>query len=302
MKLCKTCVKTFTRKSGYKSHLKTAFHKRSLTKKISPPEALPDASDPNCYCIVCNIVFKSRNIYRQHLKNIHKMDVTPLKRTPEGNISPDPHNVKNYCDSCNWPFPSSKKYHYHLKCVRKILQRPKIPNLNILPDTDDPNFYCRSSQLKYKTRCTYNKHLQFIYKMELKPLRKKTVFNTTISINNTKNPNNASCFICKHRYSSKGNYQKHTMIVHKDGINMLVNRPKTMCNPDINPDPSDPNFNCSSCQRKYANYYCYCQHIRHYRTNVQLEHLSTVTPVMAGMDAGNPNNTSCTICERDFCR
>lgn len=62
---------------------------------VSIKQVLPDEFDPNLNCSVCNKVFGKPKSYRRHLKDIHKMQVTRLKPTPDLNISPNPNNSNN---------------------------------------------------------------------------------------------------------------------------------------------------------------------------------------------------------------
>lgn len=96
------------------------------------------------------------------------------------------------------------------------LQRT-IPNANITPDIKDANFYCKSYQYTYKNRHGYRHHLKVVHKMVIAPLRRKPIFDPSICVDNTNNPNNASCADCKFIYSSKYEYQKHLKTVHKHG-------------------------------------------------------------------------------------
>lgn len=190
-----------------------------LTRKPLPPEAVPDASDPNCYCIVRNNAFKSRRIYRWHLKNHHKMDLTPLRPKPDLNITPSLNNSSNHCDSCNWTLASERTYRQLLEPVHDIIipRKKAMPNPNILPNINDLNFYCNSCQLTYSSRSEYRRHLKRIHKTEIAPLVQQPIYDPTISVDDTKNPNNTSCAICKLIYSNKQRYQKHMKTIHKDG-------------------------------------------------------------------------------------
>lgn len=91
-------------------------------------------------------------------------------------------------------------------------------------------------------------------------------------------------------------------MVHKDGgRKMLVNR--ILRNIDINPDPNDSNFHC--CQRDYSSRDSFRTHIRRYHPNVQLQKINcgrmpTITSIMPEIDNGNINNTTCTICEKNY--
>lgn len=103
------------------------------------------------------------------------------------------------------------KYRDHLEKVHKIIL-PKLQksteNPDISPDINDPNFYCKSCQTKYKSRRNYRAHLRHKQKMQLTPLKKQTTFDSTISVGDTKKPDNTSCSLCKYTYTNKNSYQK----------------------------------------------------------------------------------------------
>lgn len=93
-------------------------------------------------------------------------------------------------------------------------------------------------------------------KLELAPLHRAALFDPTISIDDTKNPNNTSCVICKMKYSSIKSFQSHMRNYHSDGRNTPVDRSKHVgckrrksVNPNIQSDPTDPSFFCRSCRR-----------------------------------------------------
>lgn len=65
-------------------------------------KALTDGFDPNNYCRLCNRTFTQKSAYPVHLKQVRKMKLTPLKSTPDPNITPDPYGKSNYCQSCKW--------------------------------------------------------------------------------------------------------------------------------------------------------------------------------------------------------
>lgn len=273
-----------------------------LTRKPLPPEALPDPSDPNGYCVVCNLKFVKVASYRQHLRRTHEMKLAPVIRRPPGsNVSPS----SNHCQSCDWTFFSEESYQHHQETVHKInipKSQRSTSSSNILPDTHDPNFYCKPCQHTYKPLQIYRSHLKRIHNMDLTPLVKKTMYDPTISADVLKDPKNTSCPICKCTYSNRNKYRRHMATIHKDGKNTPVCRNETINSSNIQPDPNDPNLHCAACQRVYSNRQVYRHHLRLQHPNVKMYQIkggvqSTISPIMAEMDAGNPNNTWCNIWE-----
>lgn len=117
----------------------------------------PDKSDRHNCCSVCEKTFQSKFIYRNHFI-VHKMQLAPLKLTPDPTITPKADNTSNYCDSCNRRFASKDNYRIHLRVVHKMilpyLQRSRV-NPNVLPDKDDPDYYSKSCELKSKNLQLY---------------------------------------------------------------------------------------------------------------------------------------------------
>lgn len=197
-------------------------------------------------------------------------------------------------------------YIHHLERIHRMII-PRLPkptqNPNVLPDVDDPNFYCKSCQFKYKSRAIYRYHLRQTHKMELTLLVKQSIVDPTISVADTKNPNNTCCAICKIKYCRRTYYQQHMKKFHKDERDIPVNRGRKIPPSNIQPDPNDLNFYCAPCQRRYSAKHYYRPHICLYHPDIKLEKLTRrpcITPLIAEIDAGNAENTVCTICRRDY--
>lgn len=185
----------------------------------------------------------------------------------------------------------------------KLAPITRTPDPNILPDIDDPNFYCKSCQAQYASCKNYRIHLRRVHGLKLVPLRKKSTFDSTISVDDTKNPKDTTCIICKLRYSSRTGYQTHMKNTHKDGRSIPVNRAIIIPNSRIQPDPDDSNFFCRTRQRHYSNEYKYRRHIRLMHPDTKMEEITReaiMTPIMAEIDAGNSNNKTCTIYDYEF--
>lgn len=233
------------------------------------------------------------------------MKLAPVIRRPPGsNVSPS----SNHCQSCDWTFFSEESYQHHQETVHKIdipKSQRSTSSSNILPDIHDPNFYCKPCQHAYKSLQIYRSHLKRIHNMNLTPLVKKTMYDPTVSADVLKDPKNTSCPICKCTYSNRNKYRRHMATIHKDGKNTPVCRKETINSSNIQPDPNDPNLHCAACQRVYSNRQVFRHHLRLQHPNVKMDQIkggvqSTISPIMAEMDAGNPNNTWCNICRRNY--
>lgn len=145
---------------------------------------------------------------------------------------------------------------------------PKLPratpNRNILPDVDDPNFYCKSCQLTYKNRTKFRKHIRKIHKMELAHITRQLIHDPTAAMADLEHPENTSCTICMIKYTDKYLYRRHMKRVHQMDLNNKVD-------PNIQPDPEDPNFYCKPCQRHYSTRKYFRHHIRLFHPSTKLE-------------------------------
>lgn len=233
------------------------------------------------------------------------MKLTSHRPTPDRSICPNPDNASNYCDSCNWKFNLRSHYRTHLLIIHQIIipKQPRTrPDPSISPDVDDPDFQCKSCQTKYKNRDKYRQHLRYVHRMELLPLRKKPIYDLNTSPDDTLMINNKSCTICKVKYRNKYRYQAHMKNHHKAGRNTPIIRGRKVAHPNISPDPNDPNWFCLSCQRRYSSRCSYERHIRSMHPHVNIDNTGKklVNSIMVEMDAGNPKNKRCTICDREY--
>lgn len=135
------------------------------------------------------------------------MELTPLRPTPNSDITPDSYHKGNHCESCSWTFKLKHVYHNHLKRVYKMAIPHKMtiprktktkPNHDIVPDIDDPNYYCKSCQKSYKSNSKYCNHLRSVHRMKLSLLRGRSEPTPTISIDAIpKDPQNKTCVVCQ---------------------------------------------------------------------------------------------------------
>jgi transposase-like protein len=126
---CRSCNYQFTSKNGYRGHLlrthkmKLKPSERSMPKLIPQPNILPVVDDPESNCRSCNHRFSSKQWYRSHLVNVHKMDLDLLsveKLKVRQSISPVVDDPNNNCRPCNYQFSSKQAYRTHLIKVHKI--------------------------------------------------------------------------------------------------------------------------------------------------------------------------------------
>jgi hypothetical protein len=121
----------------------------------------------------------------------------------------------------------------------------------------------------YSDGCAYRKHIRDIHKLKLTPLQENAIYIPDMA-ENYEDPENRSCTICKRRYFNRTSYRLHVRTVHKNGKKMVPPPPvgKSRVNPDVQPDPNDPNFYCRSCKTTYGRKYGNIRHIRMFHASV----------------------------------
>lgn len=116
----------------------------------------------------------------------------------------------------------------------------------------DPNYFCQSCQYNYKSRSNHRTHLRRAHKMNLLPLVKSSIQLSLLMMHKIQTTQVVQ--YAKKKYSNKLSYQVHVKNFHKYGREMPLNETiKSIANQNIQPDPNNPNFYCSSCQRQYLN-------------------------------------------------
>ncbi|KAI8640677.1 hypothetical protein BD408DRAFT_419471 [Parasitella parasitica] len=139
------------------------------------PIILPDPNDQNYYCCACNLQKASRASYRSHLKNFHKMPLTPLQPplfTEASPRLPNLYDANFYCRVCERKFKDSVAYRRHCGKYHGMLigRTPTVPDPNIIPDPDDPLNYCQACNRSYEVRSIFRDHLRRVHKMALAPV------------------------------------------------------------------------------------------------------------------------------------
>ncbi|KAI9260410.1 hypothetical protein EDC94DRAFT_649045 [Helicostylum pulchrum] len=144
-KVCETCNVYLTSRQ-YGTHIKSRNHIRN-TKALT---MVPDISDTNNYCVVCDRAYAGQSAYFRHLKYTHKIRLNMLL--------PDNSRLLLGCTQCEQRFPSLASYRLH---IRKNHNREPSPckNPGVVPDIHDAEHYCRSCEKKYKTHVNYYSHL-----------------------------------------------------------------------------------------------------------------------------------------------
>lgn len=124
----------------------------------------------------CNHSFLARQLYNQHLRNVHRLNITQRRRPKsDPSIKPDLNDPNFYCKPCKTSYLNNGEFRKHLRRAHQFdlpsLKPEKNPNTQ--PDPDDPNFDCKSCNSKYLDRVNFYVHLRNTHKMSLGPLRSK---------------------------------------------------------------------------------------------------------------------------------
>ncbi|GAN01948.1 hypothetical protein MAM1_0014c01385 [Mucor ambiguus] len=181
---CQTCDKRLGSPTSYRKHLHIVHQVDQRPKPQKPKDVMPDVNDPDFYCRSCERKLANRNTFKAHLVVLHSLNPSPQKKSK---IKPDVDDPNNYCRACQKTYRSQGRYQIHLRLVHQIaLPSPRAGDTpKELPDPNNPRHYCNTAGLM------------------LDP-------NASIDICNYK----FYCGQCRHFYSSKQNFRKHTQKVH----------------------------------------------------------------------------------------
>lgn len=152
---------------------------KSEDTDMTMPTIIPDPNDQSFYCRACNEQKHSRGSYRDHLKRVHKMQLTALQPMrfslqtadirPE--ILPNVYDPYFYCRVCKKKYNDGVSYRRHCKNYHgvQLTRGASVPDPTIEPDPDDPLHYCKACNRSYELRSIYRDHLRRVHKMALEP-------------------------------------------------------------------------------------------------------------------------------------
>lgn len=128
---CCCCERTDANQDNYRSHLrkihqiavidnKTNKRRMANNRRIANLNIIPAQFDPNNYCRACDFKYKSRRIYRSHLKTVHKMTLSPIKETVvRYDKAPDVSDP--YRCACEKYYSDNRAYRKHLRGVLEMV-------------------------------------------------------------------------------------------------------------------------------------------------------------------------------------
>ncbi|KAI8067260.1 hypothetical protein BDF21DRAFT_426176 [Thamnidium elegans] len=333
---CNICNKMYTSSWMYRLHMasRNNIHVPPLRSNSKPgpdPSKIPDANDPNNYCISCNFKFKSRASYTSHLVRSHGMShvITPKKPRKLRSTDLTIDILNRYCDFCDKTYSSKSNYIYHLVHTHRMT----LPNIySEQSNFDHENFYCKMCDRRYQKKKTFITHLRNVHCTEPPP-------SCPVPIPDVYDKNNY-CVACDITLIKRKNYLHHLTSVHLDKIPELFQgidcaKPsnteilykkyctdcrkvfllKRLCQIHMDkihdikplrtlstindPDIDDPNNHCSLCNRTYTGKSIYRQHLAkvHHFVITPLPRgpaIRTETPIVDEL------NMYCNVCDKTF--
>jgi uncharacterized C2H2 Zn-finger protein len=108
------------REKNYNRHMK--IHNNQVAGSMEPLRGrskinvtvTPDLDDPNNYCKSCKVYFEHKQVYRNHLGNLHNRR-RPRSSSPDiTRIVRDIDPPYRHCPSCDIPYTAISNYAEHL--------------------------------------------------------------------------------------------------------------------------------------------------------------------------------------------
>ncbi|EPB91950.1 hypothetical protein HMPREF1544_01244 [Mucor circinelloides 1006PhL] len=238
-------------------NLKSVLQHRKSTHNVRPSShriikdinTEPDMHDPNFYCRSCKVIYKDRNKYRYHLRNVHFMVLkTILKsKSPRSTIVPDPDDPSLHCRACDSTYSHRSFYRQHCR-YKHGMASVKISIARSKPD-GIADTYCKICDVRLGSKQSYKIHLLTIHKVDWRLNQQKSKNMPDV------NDPNFYCCACEKKLSCKGSFKLHLIAVHA----MYLSAPKKI---DLELDTDDPNNNCRVCEKNYSSKDTYRKHLR----------------------------------------
>lgn len=255
------------------------------------PADLPDESDPNLFCRVCDKKYTRLAGFRVHIRRVHNMK---LKYDEERtflhpDILPDVNDPTLYCGACEKQFINGKTYVTHIRFVHSIpvtskdsrrvgslknselrgisdhnkppvKHRRAIFGHHIVPDPDDPVFYCGSCDRRYRKGLTA--HLQ-----------KYHGYSVTQG-------DDFVCVLCTDEFETRDDYAMHLQQDHNKGLAKRM---------------SMDDFTCRLCRTVYISRRDLSNHLVH------IHQLKSIVGFETIPFSDSRNQFACSFCNKIFC-
>ncbi|KAI8094554.1 hypothetical protein BDF21DRAFT_448724 [Thamnidium elegans] len=230
----------------FQSSLDLKNHMKKIHRLIKDKQRYAE-----CYCVACNMAFKSMHGYNRHsVSEPHTRNTLVLKNTmaalsnsppmsfektsteveEEDNILPSENLLnREHCNSCDITFynKSSSLMHFfkiHKFSYTEVPEKEvfkRKPNLNmllkneVLPKENDPNLYCNVCRKKFSNEGNFKLHLVSIHEMVLKKDESKPV-ESNVSDKESIESNSSLCFnVCNKNFVSAKSSQEHILRFHR---------------------------------------------------------------------------------------
>lgn len=310
---CCVCNKAYKTANEYRKHLRK-IHNMDLTPLKPRPNfsIAPNPNNASNHCDSCNWTLSPKPHYRRHLITVHKLVLPELKRSPlNPDILPDIHDPNFYCKSCKVKLKSRRRYRNHLKCVYKMelepIAKPRIydPTISVNDTKKADNTSCVICKFKYSTQKYHKRHTEIFHKDGRNTPIKNGPRRRGVNPHIQPDPNDPTfyCVSCNRHCSSRNDYRIHILLIHPnvqlEDINMRAIISPLMAEMDAG---DENNKKCTICDWEYSDRSNYRKHMNSIHKNGKREPVAQVMnrlkleSIIAEIDAGDHNNTRCTIC------
>lgn len=264
---CRVCDLKTTDHITYFDHLDLVHKLTYKSKQIKHLKLEPILDDPNNFCQSCEKTYSSQSNYQLHLQYVHHMIFNPIKILVDSPLSPGDVRSVFQCDVCNLGYETKAAYCKHLNSKHQIPSFGPNANPDLLPDMKHPYNYCRPCDKRFLNPNRFRNHLDYMHNIDL--IRHPGLLPDR---HNEKN----YCRSCELNFLSTKTFHNHCMEVHNCGAHGIIKEkdhnnepvpqqqqqqqqqiaPKTTHlgpnpNPDLAPDPLNPNNHCITCDKRY---------------------------------------------------
>ncbi|KAL7329108.1 hypothetical protein PS15p_212307 [Mucor circinelloides] len=275
-------------------NLKSVLQHRNSTHNVKPSSRQtikdintePDVHDPNFYCRSCKVIYKDRNKYRYHLRNLHFMVlkmISKYKKT-QNTILPDPDDPNLYCKVCDYTYCHKLSYRNHCRYMHGMTS-VKFGTAKSKPD-GIADTYCKICDLRLSTKQSYKSHLFSVHKIDW-----RQIYQNPENMPDVNDPN-FYCCACERKLASKKGFKTHLLLIHS----IYPSTPKKV---NLKPDIDDPNNSCRVCEKNYISRHTYRNHLRliHHMDLPRLKrnvNLGSLLP-----DPNDPHHY-CSVCKKPY--
>ncbi|KAL9537719.1 hypothetical protein PS6_011700 [Mucor atramentarius] len=259
--------------------------KPSSRRTIKDIDTEPDMHDPNFYCRSCKVIYKDRNKYRYHLRNVHFMilKTIPTRKLSQSTILPDPDDPNLYCKVCDSTYAHKPSYKQHCR-YKHGMASVKIGIARSKPD-GIADTYCKICDLRLGSKQSYRYHLFSIHKID-----RRQIYQKPENMPDVNDPN-FYCCACERKLANRHSFRTHLKLMHS----IYLSAPKKT---SVEPDTDDPNNNCRACEKNYASKALYWRHLR-------LVHHMDLPPLKSNINLGSQPNQNdphhyCSVCKKSY--